>query len=668
MKRYLLFLFVLIIGANVHAQNLSLRIASFKDVPTDLTRVSKIDPGSGDPYALIKVTSDNPGDDLRAYRFDFNLLAHETEMHDGELWLYVQKNAKVVTIKRDGYNTINRQSLGYTLESGKVYRMLLSAQTPEVKHRIVQFKVNPANEGAIVKVKRSDSSGDYDFWGQVGPDGTIDRRIETGVYVYEVSAEHYEASEGRINLTYADEPWVEEVTLTPNFGYLEVDDTYGITGAEIYVNNRKIGTVPYTSNERWDVRDDYHIMITNGELYKTYNSTFAIRKGQTTKLSPKLESNFAETTLTVANDAEIWVDGVKKSQGKWTGPLRAGTYKVECRLPDHRSTTRQITIRPNVAETFTLAAPIPIVGSIYVSTNPSGAKISIDGKEVGFTPREVKDMLIGSHTVSVTLTGYRTEEKTVYVEEGKTAEVSFTLRDFANFQITSSPNARLTLDGKYVGTTPYSFEGASGEYDIMLTASKCQTFHKKVMLKSSDPYFKVSLQRQYQSKSNFYIHAGLQAGSFMAMEGTLGCYLGNVNIEASYLLGMSKSEDIYWNNTGTSEEPVLFTYKPTGYSFKLGYGIVCGTRLRITPQVGATIVTFKGDTDSNETSEGNVSSATVGARLDYAVASCFGLYAAPELSFAVQKSDVYDQLSEVSSKIKGWGNGFNIRVGLCLFF
>ena len=666
---FLIVWFCLLVGFNAifAQQSLRLRVASFEIDQTDLTR-PKTDKGSGEPYALIKVTSDNSEDDLSAYRFDFGLLNSESELRDGELWVYVQKNAKRMTIMRTGYTTIRKYDMGYTLESGKVYRMELSAQTPEVKFRIVQLKVDPPSEHAIVKVKVEGTDSDYELWGSVDGNGSIDRRLETGnAYLYEVSADHFATSEGRIVLSNGDENHVENVKLTPNFGYREVDDTYGIAGAEIYVNNRKIGTVPYTGKERFDVRDDYHIMISNGELYKTYNGSFVIRRGETTKLSPKLESNFAETTLNVGNNAEIWINGAKKGQDHWTGPLKAGTYDIECRLNHHRSTRRQITVRPNVAETFTLDTPIPIIGNVYVTSNPSGASIKIDDKVVGTTPNEIKSVLEGNHKLSVTLEGYRTEEKTIYVEEGKTTELSFILHDFAKFKISSSPRSRLILNGEDVGSTPYSFEGASGEYDIMMTAPQCKTYHKKVLLKSSEPDFKINLLRQYQQPTNGYVHLGMQVGALMAAEATLGGYISNINVEASYLFGIDKSEEIYWNyaGTGSQQDPILCTYKPTAYGVKVGYGIISGTRMRITPQVGATIVSIKSDGGESKC---HVTSGTIGARLDYAITSHFGVYAAPELSLAISKSSIYEQLSEVSSKIKGWGNGFNARLGLSIFF
>lgn len=86
----------------------------------------KVD-GSGSLYAIVKVTSNNPDDDLREYQFNFGSLKHIVVEHDGELWLYVQRNAKTVTITRKGYAPIQRYDLRTTIQPGKNYVMQLSA-------------------------------------------------------------------------------------------------------------------------------------------------------------------------------------------------------------------------------------------------------------------------------------------------------------------------------------------------------------------------------------------------------------------------------------------------------------------------------------------------------------------------------------------------------------
>ena len=110
---------------------------------------------------------------------------------------------------------------------------------------------------------------------------------------------------------------------------------------------------------------------------------------------------------------------------------------------------------------------------------------------------------------------------------------------------------------------------------------------------------------------------------------------------------------------------MLCTYKPSAFGLRLGYGIDAGRSLRLTPQVGMTAVSIK---CSDGDSKGNAMSATIGLRTDLAVTSHFSVFATPELAFAVSKSDIYGQLVDVSSKIKSWANGFNIRIGLCVSF
>ena len=73
-----------------------------------------------------------------------------------------------------------------------------------------------------------------------------------------------------------------------------------------------------------------------------------------TKIVPvTLKPNFAEITLKVDADAEIWVNNKLKGSRSWTGSLGAGTYKVECKqaghetmeIPEYPELNRQLTKR-----------------------------------------------------------------------------------------------------------------------------------------------------------------------------------------------------------------------------------------------------------------------------------------------------------------------------------
>lgn len=665
MKRFLLLLLLAehLLGLMpTIAQDLKFRVADFQQDQFDLT-AKELDKNDGDgyAYALIKVTSDVEDDDLQSFKFDFTPLRSVQEMRDGELWVFVQRNAKHVEIRRKGYKTV-KENLKLTIKEGATYKMSLSVQPPKITQRVLQFVVDPKNEGAIVKVKRADSDENYQLWGTVDANGSMSRLLETGEYLYEVSANNYKTSMGNVHLVNGEGNLVENVKLTPNFGYLEVADAYGIAGADVYIDNKKVGKIPYKSG-RMECRNDYQIMISNGELYKTYNATFEIKQGETTKLSPRLESNFAETTIKVDGAADIYINGTHKGQGTWTGPLTAGTYNIECRLTNHVSTQRQITIKPNVAETFVMDKPLPIEGSLYVSSNPSGAKIYIDGVEMSqTTPYKFGHILIGTHKVTIMLANHKTENKTVNVKQDETSEVDVTLGNIARMTIKTTPaDADLYIDGKYMGTTPYSEEMASGDYNIKLMKNRYKTFSKRIHLDSSNPDQAFKLRRLYQRKTQFYLQPMYQVGSLPGYGAAIGCYIRNINIEADFLMG-SGSQRVYFIS---QMDPEIYLSKniKSGYNVggKVGYGFVFGSRLRVTPQLGGLFEHIGGLSCY-------AVSASFGVRADYVLTNHLGIVIAPEYSFPISKSDTYAALSSISSMIKGWGGGFNCRFGINLFF
>lgn len=240
----ILLLFSLCLCATFVVAQSSLRefsVVAFDEKPFDTAardeRYRIID-GNGDLFSIIKLVAATPDDDLRAYSFDFGLPESRVKNVDGEVWVYVQRNAMRVTIRREGFKTV-KYDLPVTVQPGQVFEMTLQATPRVIKKRYVLFKVEPADSKANIQY-RSETDTEYRVFadGQIDDDGKATEKIPVGKYYYKITSKYYHISEGIIDLADAAEPYVAEVTLRPNYGELTLKSA---ANAVIYIDGEKVG-------------------------------------------------------------------------------------------------------------------------------------------------------------------------------------------------------------------------------------------------------------------------------------------------------------------------------------------------------------------------------------------------------------------------------------------
>ena len=187
--------------------------------------------------------------------------------------------------------------------------------------------------------------------------------------------------------------------------------------------------------------------------YRVQAPDYLPEEGKITVNDPKqkhvvnvtLKPNFAQVTLTVGNNAEIWINGELKGSGSWSGNLGAGIYEMETRLPNHRpaTATRDI-VASNVPQTIQLEAPMPIYGELDVNSMPAMADIYIDGNRMGQTPQLIEKLLIGEHQIRIARQGYADYNGTITIREGETTPMSATLSNATT--ITNPQAANLPME------------------------------------------------------------------------------------------------------------------------------------------------------------------------------------------------------------------------------
>ena len=279
-------------NATVNAQQKTkFAIASFGQDPFDTTptnpQYEKVD-GNGARYAIIKVTSTNPEDDLRAYRFNFGNLNSLVEEHDGQLWVYVQRNAKLVTISREGFQTIDKHDLGLTIEAGKTYIMQLASAGITVSRQTVMFNVSPPDANATIVIKSDKPGAREEEFGTTNASGMVGKTLELGTYTYRVVANDYQPTEGRITLKDKSDVHIEPVKLQDILYPLTI--TSKPKQSKVYLNGEYLGKTPYTGeyskgDYEFEVRHPYnklnkqtiHIPTDSAELFVELQKNYVKR-------------------------------------------------------------------------------------------------------------------------------------------------------------------------------------------------------------------------------------------------------------------------------------------------------------------------------------------------------------------------------------------------------
>lgn len=342
---FLSLLSLLIIVADASAQDkLKFSIESFEADPFDYSakdnKYGKFD-GSGDRYAIIKVYS-NSNDNLSEYNFNFGNLKHEVELHDGVLWVYVQKNAKLVTITREGYNPINKLDLNTTIESGKNYVLKLSAQPKKIYRQMTQFNVTPSDSRAMITVKNSLEGSQEELFGVVSEIGSIAKNLPFGSYSYKVISDNYQTVEGIFTLDDRINTHVENVTLLPN--YSRVTLKVG-SDAEIYLNDELIGVGEWTGNLK---AGDYQVECRQDNHTSTFefihvkdNEDMAI-----TLKSPQKRLGMA-SVISSPLGATITIDGRNYGVTPQNVELPLGDHFIELSLEGYKTGKMRIDVDEN---------------------------------------------------------------------------------------------------------------------------------------------------------------------------------------------------------------------------------------------------------------------------------------------------------------------------------
>jgi hypothetical protein len=121
--------------------------------------------------------------------------------------------------------------------------------------------------------------------------------------------------------------------------------------------------------------------------------------------------------------ARVVVDGEERGVTPLTLRLNSGAHVLEVQVGNSEPRVIPLTIQAGVQTSqYIELQGVTATGTLEVRSQPSGARVIIDGQPRGTTPATVRDLAAGQHTV-VLEAGGRKATQTVKIEAGSTAQL-----------------------------------------------------------------------------------------------------------------------------------------------------------------------------------------------------------------------------------------------------
>jgi len=287
----------------------------------------------------------------------------------------------------------------------------------------------------------------------------IDDEIRGSVEIMSFTADPYQIFIGEESILRWEVSGVNSVTIEPGIG------KKGLTGEEnvspdenttyILTATNEAG-ISYVRNVTVTVIKHMPKLSTNPDPLDNLNYG-TMNEGNTDSRTFSILNNGSGTLEWSISTDKPWIT-VSSTSGTDSGEVNVAVNTEGLELENYNGT---ITIDSNGGEPkqvniyLIVSSEQPTVGSISVTSTPSGANIYLDGSPEGATSKIISGVSVGSHTITITKSGYKDYTKQVTVKAGETTFVNANLVEkTGSISVRSSPpGAYVHLDGLNKGAT-----------------------------------------------------------------------------------------------------------------------------------------------------------------------------------------------------------------------
>jgi len=342
------------------------------------------------------------------------------------------------------------------------------------------IKVTSSPSGAKIYVDT------YLGWSSKGQTPNTITSVSPGHYTIKLTLAGYQDWTGSAHVTGGGTTNVH-ATLSQATGSISVTSTP--SGASISLDGVPVNQItPYTIP---NAEPGHHTLKLTLAGYQDWTDTVSVTAGKTVKVSATLTSISGSATITsTPSGAAIYVkthsgDSYIGKTPHTDTAVPPGDYTITLSLAGYLDCTKEVQVKGGETA-YVHATLTPAIGSISVSSTPSGATIYVEpylGTK-GKTPNTITPVSPGDYTITLSLAGYQDWTKEVQVKGGETAYVHATLdQTTGSISVCSTPSgAGISFDDVPTNEiTPYAIQNVDpGYHTIKLTLEGYQDWKEKV--------------------------------------------------------------------------------------------------------------------------------------------------------------------------------------------
>lgn len=449
-------------------------IKHFKEDALDISaREHEVMDINDEPCALLKIRTG-----LKGLHFEGNRGIEKKADKQGEVWVWVPAGTRILKISKPGF-PLKEYTIPVPLKISTVYTMRLSAKGDGHVRDIdaelfsLNFKFDRENvyvaKGTSAPMKTSGKVAVF--------------QVPEGMYEFTVSKEGFQKQVISVPLR-KDTTINISLTAGKNTSRLRLPGIVTINsepkGADVYLNDQLVGKTPYTGQL---IAGPYSLKLSK-KMHHDYNANFVLEEGASKELPViEMKPGFAFLSVnTSPENAKIFLDGkIIGASPLEKLKIESGKHTIRTELDDYHGSQKEI----DIADGQHIPVDLNLkkaYGTIEVTSEPTGARLFVNGEEVGTTPWKSEKLEQGQYILTAKKELRNDAEETVELKDGQELKKLLILTRNSGILKITAKKSKIYINDKYVDSDEHTANLKPGQYTVRAVRPQHKDAARKVFI------------------------------------------------------------------------------------------------------------------------------------------------------------------------------------------